>query len=203
MDNPPFPGTLGTAAPGDETTATIEGVVYEVADRRAVTGPMARFLGERLTYEQLLDNEYAIGPSERGLAFARAYPVPTLVGAVLVAGDPSDMRATLEALLGERLPGVPWRLDFNVRLNRYGLLHTSVSGPADETTGQPMALELCGQVVQADPTPQSATSRLWHVFGRSSRWAETVADTDGIRIRIAVATYANLMFTGIGVPLYL
>jgi hypothetical protein len=29
-----------------------------------------------------------------------------------------------------------------VRLRKYGILHTSVAAPADETTGQPMALEV-------------------------------------------------------------
>jgi hypothetical protein len=126
-----------------------EGILYQLNDLRPLTGAMAPFLGNRFSMTRL-DNEFVEDDERDFLALIRAYPVVSLIGALLSANDELDLRDSLEALLGQHCAGLGWhvRRDVSGPLRKYGILHTSVAAPADETTGQPMALEVFARPAQ-------------------------------------------------------
>jgi hypothetical protein len=145
-------------------------------------GPMAPHLGARLTVEQL--NQYGFCGerdqyeeiSDIQLANVRAYEVPALVGLELEWGPGQTLWDCVQRTLQD-LTGCSWSYageayrDGPVR--KYRLLHTRLVGPRDEATGQPMELEMSGDVGLDAPV-----------------------------VKIRTATWANKSFLGYRVPFY-
>jgi hypothetical protein len=181
-------------------------------DSRRVTGLMADRIGAQYSTAQLLAAEeypeYLTDAQREAVTTTRAFPVTSLVGARLEADDEGDVAGQLEALLRYRCPGFDWQIerDLHGPLRKYGILHTSIAAPPDETTSQPMMVELSGSVIQLaqhDLDDENGTTwidlRLW---GKSSDERD-VPISEPMTLRIDAATYANVPFPGIGVPFYM
>jgi hypothetical protein len=108
----------------------------------------------------------------------------------------------------ERLPGIPWGpLDFFLPghllgpLKKYGLIHTTLEAPIDQTTQEPMVLEVLGYLTEVNG----------QLSGRSAfrddqlDARETLEDVRfaSLLLRLERATYANTDNPGIGVSFYL
>jgi hypothetical protein len=174
-----------------------QGILYQLNDLRPVTGAMALFLGDRFSMTQL-DNEYADDHERELFALIRAYPVTSLVGVSLSANDELNLPDALEALLGQHCPGIRWQVerDLSGPLRKYGILHTSVGAPADETTGQPMALEVFARpVVGVASWAQRRTER-------DQDACTDVPVDEPIELKMRAATYANISYSGVDVDLY-
>ena len=183
---------------------------HTARDDRPVSGLMAPFLGDQYSIEQLseTDNFECASNEERdAIAAIRAFPVTSLIGAQLHANNESDLATELGALLRRCCPGIEWQLDRDLSgpLRKYGLLHTSLVAPPDDTTGQTMALEVFANTIQLgthDFTDPNAPS--WILL----RYESGVPDWDRpidepLTLRINAATYANVSYPGIGVGFYM
>ena len=204
MNLPPYQFELAAAWDPARRVATHEGVVYAANDVRPSFGPMMSYLGPRHSNADLISEDFERTADSPEVCLVRAWPVPRLIGAPL-ASDEAGLARVLEILLWDRLPGIDWRVpEIDVGpLRKYGMLHTAVAAPVDEVTGQPMALEIHGDVILLDGRP--ARGDWWTVRGFSI--AEFFVGFDrpvagALDIRIDVATYANVCLPGFGVPFY-
>ena len=140
------------------------------------------------------------------LSLVRAYAVPSVLDLTLVSEGEAQISEQIERLLGERCPGIDWRVgDRNLTgpLKKYGLLHTSVPAPPDVTAGQPMALELFAHISRL-AGQEIGPGGVWYDCWRSER-GESYADAplhESLEFRIKAATYANMTHPGIGVDTY-
>jgi hypothetical protein len=190
---------LNRAWQPEKRASEYEGVLYHLNDLRPVTGAMAPFLGDRFSVTQL-DNEFADDDERELFALIRAYPVTSLVGVPLSANGELELPDALQALLRQHCPGIDWLVerDLSGPLRKYGLLHTSVAAPPDETTGQPMALE-----VFARPTRTSAAS--WAQL-RRERYQDAyphIPVDEPIEVQMRATTYANIPYPGVDVDFYI
>jgi hypothetical protein len=190
---------LNRAWQPERRASEYEGILYQLNDLRPVTGAMAPFLGDRFSIPQL-DDGYAAAAERERLALVRAYPVTSLVGVPLNANGELNLPDAVEALLRQHCPGVDWHVEHDLSgpLRKYGLLHTSVAAPPDDTTGQPMALE-----VFARPAKIGAAS--WGQL-RRERYQDAYPDVpvdEPIELQMRAATYANIRYSGVDVDLYL
>jgi hypothetical protein len=175
-----------------------EGILYQLNDLRPVTGAMAPFLGDRFSMQQL-EREYFDDDEYERLSLVRAYPVTSLVGVPLNANGELNLPDAVEALLRQHCPGIDWQVEHDLSgpLRKYGVLHTTVAAPPDETTGQPMALE-----VFARPAMGVAS---W-AERRSERYQDAypgVPIDEPIELQMRAATYANIRHSGVDVDFYL
>ena len=164
------------------------------------------YLGPRHSNADLVSEDFERTADSPEVCLVRAWPVPRLLGAPVAASDEAGLARVLETLLWDRLPGIDWRVpEISLGpLRKYGMLHTSVAAPVDETTGQPMALEIYGDVILLDG--RSTSGQWWTVRGLGIAEFFTTLDrplAGTLDIRIDVATYANVCFPGFGVPFYL
>lgn len=187
---------LNQAWQSERRASRYQGILYQLNDLRPVTGAMAPFLGDRFSMTQL-DNEYADDDERELFALIRAYPVTSLVGVSLSAKDELNLPDALEALLGQNCPDIGWQVerDLSGPLRKYGILHTSVAAPADETTGQPMALEVFAKPAMGVASwAQRRTER--------DQDAYTPVPVEPIELKMRAATYANISYSGVDVDLY-
>ena len=188
---------LNRAWQSERRASEYQGILYQLNDLRPVTGAMAPFLGDRFSVTQL-DNEYADDDERELFALIRAYPVTSLVGVSLSANDELNLPDALEALLGQHCPDIGWQVerDLSGPLRKYGILHTSVAAPADETTGQPMALE-----VFARPAMGVASWAQRRTERDQDSYTHVPVD-EPIELKMRAATYANICYSGVDVDLY-
>jgi hypothetical protein len=181
---------------------TVKGLADAVvlALRPPVGGAMARSAGRPYSRARLADSESIEPDAVDGI---RAYPVPALVGVILAAPTEAELPGALEALLRLRVCAFDWRVEPRISgpIRKYGLLHTSLDAPIDERRGEPMWLELAGDVVTVGGVP--VDGRAWMDVRSMPPSALLGAALPGpIEIRIAVATYSNTRYPGVGVPFY-
>jgi hypothetical protein len=181
----------------------------ETAGHAVITpgGPMSAYLGPSI------DAAARVGPDmfdflgPEALARVRAWPVLPLQGAEFRVARSADIAPRLRALLAATLPGVDFWLseEWGGPFEKYGILHGSFVAPPDSVTGEAMAIEIYGT---ADPGTCHGSDE-WAEAMKT--WAKRGGRDDdrplGVRLPttvcIAVATYSNVRFPGIGVPLYL
>lgn len=182
-------------------------------DDRPVSGLMARFLGDQYSIEQLSDTEdfeYYSKEEQDAIAAIRAFPIKSLIGAELHANGESDLAIQLGALLRQCCPGVEWQVDRDLSgpLRKYGLLHTSLAAPSDDTTGQTMALEVFANTIQlgdhdfAAPGAETWMGLQIERYPGRLEYAEAPID-EPLTLRIKAATYANVSYPGVGVGFYM
>jgi hypothetical protein len=185
-------------------------------DARPVMGWMAPFVGYRYTEEEVWQfyRRYAqVHKSEeeylRPLAARiRAFDVPILKGAEVQISRLAELPDAVYDLLSMRLPGLQWnarqeawRLQHMTGVvKKYAHLHTTLRAPNDETTQQPMVLELFGRITSLNGQP---VGRGWFGPRQADRAAEDAVFLGELRIQLERATYANTASPGIGVPFYL
>lgn len=210
---PPLMTTLTDGWREDIGVAEVEGVRYLPNDIRPLRGAFESYAGRRHTpsdiargsAEVLSDDDEADGRElQLRKALVRAWTVPSIVGATFEAREEAGLTTALEGLLRESFPTCEWRLvdEFTGPLRKYGIFHTDVSAPSDEQTGQPMALELAGEVI-AFGGRRVKRDRPWFELHRHSPVYELLAVPGPIEIRVSLATYANVLFPGIDAPFYM
>jgi hypothetical protein len=188
-------------------------------DPRPPSGAMYPFLGRRYDPEEIADAICSVSccleePDGGNVEPVRAFEVQPLPGATLHAESEEDLGDRLRRLLTERLPGNSWEPPMIVlgALRKYFILHASVPAPPDETTGQPMGLELYGELTSvggvrlATPEGQAWREDRWERQYGQSRPEETgtLLRVEGpLEIEILVVTYANIENPSIGIPFYM
>jgi len=186
---------FGIPASKDESVWR-DGIRYFERDSRAAEGWMAPFLGRRYTCEELVDDW------ERNTRGMRVWRVPTLEGASMIAPSEAEVPATLLALLESRCSGIEWKVsDFGwpgyARLRKHGIVHDSIVAPPETGMGQPMALEIFARV-----QTEEGFFRRRHNEGFFSEQEEYPPLPGPLTIILRTATYANVRFPRVGVPLY-
>ena len=179
-------------------------------ERTLPLGAMQPFLGQQLSVDELTNSEYLGDEPLELLHRVRAFPVVPLVGAVFQITHESQLSSTLFALLRERLPGIEWEQnEISLgALHKYLIWHTSILAPPDAATGQPMAIELYGDLIRFnDISLNSPEGRQWQdvwleKYLRSEDKSQLVL-SGNLELNIHVATYSNLLYPGVGVPLYM
>lgn len=173
-------------------------------------GAMQPFLGQQLSVDELTNSEYLCDEPLELLHRVRAFPVVPLVGAVFQITHESHFSSTLFGLLRERLPGIEWEQnEISLgALHKYFIWHTSIPAPPDAARGQPMAIELYGDLIRFnDISLNSPEGRQWQdvwleKYLRSEDKSQLVL-SGNLELNIHVATYSNLLYPGVGVPLYM
>lgn len=183
------------------------------------TGPLAPYLGAQYEVEALIGE--TTEPEEA--ACMLAWPVPVLVGSVIVAADANDLAGAIRAVLVEVLGDLPFAVDSHSYggLGKYMHLHTSVVAPP--MGGNPMAIELYGRLIAAGDYDFSTreAGRFLLLRERSlqsidygdqpdadayQRMDDHASGRDLPGPLVAViesATYANVLYPGPGVPFYM
>jgi hypothetical protein len=134
-------------------------------DARPVSGLMAPYVGRRYSADEIwvdycrssdigLEDEPESRPRAKRI---RAFDAPALADAIFISRRLGDVASAIDALLIERLPGIPWP-DASSHPGRavktkYALLHEIMPAPPDEATGQRMVLELYGRLESLDGKP--------------------------------------------------
>lgn len=185
----------------------------KAADHRPVTGPMAPYVGKQYSAEEIWrfycryvevypEEEATLRPLAERI---RAFDVPRLAGATFTVERLGDAAAALEALLHEQLPGITWKLveqykPFLGPVKKYAIFHETLEAPTDETTQEPMVIEVYGHLFQVNGQP---AGRGWFQQARlANEAAEANAMIGPFVFRLQQATYANTDDPGIGVPFY-
>jgi hypothetical protein len=145
-------------------------------------GKMSNSLGEAYTKDDWLKNQEDDFYDDDELTNAdllRAYPVDCLIRKTIEVKDASEISEAMERLLSKEMPVIEWKVekDWSGPYAKYGIIHGSIDAPKDELTNEDMAIE---------------------IFGKRISTNENGLQT----IKILVATYANVMLPGIGVPFY-
>ena len=188
-------------------------------DPRPASGAMAPFLGRRYRAEEIAlalcnATDNLDDPDPARVLPVRAFEVPPLLGAIFRGDGEEGLGDGLLRLLDERLPGIAWRpCPISIgALRKYLFVHLHVPAPPDETTGEPMGLEVCGDLISVSGIRiRTAEGEAWHRErrereDRQSRTQGTpgLLPVEGrLEIEITSATYANISNPGIGVPFYM
>jgi len=182
-------------------------------------GPLAPYLGAQYGLDDLIGD--ITEPEEA--ACVLAWPVPTLVGRVLVAANVDGFASAIRAMLVDALGDLPFAVSSHNYggVGKYMHLHTSVVAPP--MGGQPMAIELYGSLVAAGNydfrTREAGRFLLLRERLLQSENFGDSPDTDGFRrqmdlvhghdlpeplvVVLQSATYANVLYPGPGVPFYM
>ncbi|HLW00898.1 MAG TPA: hypothetical protein VKT82_19720 [Ktedonobacterales bacterium] len=185
-------------------------------DARPVAGLMAAFVGRQYTEEEVwqycrryrvqhVSQEAELRPLA---ARIRAFDVPVLAQAELQVSRLAELPGAVYDLLSARLPGWQWdaqqkawrRQHMTGPVKKYAILHTDLRAPIDETTQQPMVLELFGRVTALNGQPVGIG---WFGPRQEDRAAEDAIFLGELRLTLERATYANTDIPGIGVPFYM
>jgi hypothetical protein len=201
-------------------------------DRRPVRGGMARYVGvqheiealyrnpcfEMIDAFSLWDDRVEPTPEElASLARVRAFHVPVLIGIRIEAPCARAFPEALRASLRSHCPGIAWEVPEEAAwpLPRFLFFNVAVAAPIDETTGQPMALELFGRVEAAfgarlDTAAGQAWLRQYQAWRDERRDGDPAPDMNQalalldtpLQVLVATANYANVQCTGVGVPFW-
>ena len=188
-------------------------IVAKAADHRPAQGAMAPYLGTQYSAAELWDYYRIhddVNPDEEAqlqplAARIRAFDVAVLRDVTFTIDRLHNAAPTLWALLAERLPSIAWAPfdDLGVLgpILKYGLIHEVVEAPADETTGEPMVLEVVGRLTQVNGQPVGVS---WYREFRPKDPTGTDEVVIGqMTFCLERATYANTRWPGIGVPFYM
>ncbi len=167
---------------------------------------MAPYLGPTLTAREIARSASNLsGVTRSALMWIRAWRVPRLYGRSIECATEQLVGPSLEALLAAALPGMhwQWRIDeVAPPLRKYGILHALLSAPIDETTGAPMALEVCGEVVRAGTYQLGRDMSFFAGRYASTQDPHDMPLSGPIEIRIHGAAYSNVAWLGVDVPFY-
>jgi len=142
------------------------------------------------------------------LRFVRAWRVPRLLGLIVECEGEDLVGPSLATVLAQTMPGTHWHVgDLTGPLRVHGILHAVLVAPSDETTGQPMVLEISGAVTQADRYHEGLhrsfmLQRCEDLRVRDPSELLAVPVTGPLKIRIDSATYSNTSWLGVDVPAY-
>ncbi len=199
--------TKKTALPISKRYLT--GTTARIASFFRPRGLMSPYLGKRYSVEELFDNELDDSEKQKSipqLKLVRAYEITPLIHATFSIAHENELPAALEKLLKLKLPNINltacddnWRVVFR----KYLFFHQTLPAPMDTLTLQPMGIELYGRLKKLNGIDlDSPEGDEWMMKNRISFNLnnEVVGD---MTLEVQAATYANVQFPGINVPLYL
>jgi len=173
-------------------------------------GPLQALVGPRIDVLDCVDVDRYDETDHEYLARVAAWPVLPLQNAVFEVDSVTGVATALRLLLSERLPGMDWWVPkhWEGPLRKYGILHNSLPAPPNPATGEAMAIEIFGTAERAIHPGSDEGAELnmayiaWYRSGARDE-DQPIAVRFPTRVVIEVATYANVQYPGIGVPLYL
>lgn len=188
------------------TALDLDGSPHAMRQRmRQPRGLPSEWLGARLSLHGQVDEERYAPHETPALARVAAYPVLPLVGQTFEVNSVSEIAPALRTLLGRVLPGVDWWVPehWDGPFLKYGFMHNHLPAPPNDVNGEAMAIELFGQAERC-------------VVVGSQEWVDVRAAASlGVeqpsaavvqfptRVKVQVATYANVCYPGVGVPFYM
>jgi hypothetical protein len=173
-------------------------------------GQMCPFLGRRYTLEELeqANQECWEDIPVLNQYLVRAFEVRPLIGKQIRVLHEEQIEKAVQALLEACLPKInlDCSLDFTAALRKHLVLHQSLAAPADTAVRQPMSLEIYGRIseiagIQLWTTPAGNEWALNYKKKLQKGSADLQLNSEML-IVITAATYANIRYPGIGVPLY-
>ncbi len=172
---------------------------------------MRKHLGRRYSVEALYDLDYHDDSDLEKIRLVRAFVVEPLINSTIRIESQSDIGPALKNLLESKLPGIQWQVkdDWSEPFRKYFIIHGSIPAPRDQLTRERMALEIYGKLIQVDDyLIESEKGREWMENKHTERYEADASDTPwpelfgNMVIQIKSATYSNVMYPGVGVPLY-
>ncbi|MCB0063713.1 MAG: hypothetical protein KDE19_16435 [Caldilineaceae bacterium] len=183
----------------------------ETVRDKPVRGIMESAVGRQYTIKEI-EHWQEVPITDEELSRIRAFAVPTLLDRRFTIESDRQLPTALQQLLQETLPPFTWdATDVSLApLHKYLLFHTSLPAPVDLATQQPMALEIYGTVVGVNDlqrgTPEWKPWMLeWRQYYRTMIRSnpEMISLPERLTLEIHAATYANLWYSSVNVPLYL
>lgn len=169
-------------------------------------GLMGTYVGQRLDVIAEAGPERLDYVGREALARVHAWPVLPLEGTSFRVERSQDIAASIRRVIGSALPGIDWWIPeyWDGPFEKYGFLHSAIAAPPNDATGEAMALELFGE---SDGAMAPGSDEWCAAMDEWARRGRVEADRPlGVRlpstVRITVATYANILYPGIGVPFY-
>ncbi|WP_425258170.1 hypothetical protein ACPOLB_21940 [Rubrivivax sp. RP6-9] len=167
---------------------------------------MGTYVGQRLDVIAEAGPERLDYVGREALARVHAWPVLPLEGTSFRVERSQDIAASIRRVIGSALPGIDWWIPeyWDGPFEKYGFLHSAIAAPPNDATGEAMALELFGE---SDGAMAPGSDEWCAAMDEWARRGRVEADRPlGVRlpstVRITVATYANILYPGIGVPFY-
>lgn len=170
-------------------------------------GLMHPFLGKKYSVSELFNHEFDEPKDTAKLKLVRAYEITPLINTTFTISHENELPAVLAHLIESKIPNVikyeinnSWRLQFR----KYLIIHDSLAAPIDTLTKQPMAIELCGRVIEINGIDlDSEAGDQWWFKNKTTNDSLNEEKIGNMVIKIQAATYANVMHPGVNVPFYL
>jgi hypothetical protein len=172
---------------------------------------MWKYLGRQFTADELYNAAVHDASDLRKLKFVRAYDVKPLRAAALTIASDGDLDSAILSLLIAKLPDIEWHLTdgWSKQFRKHLIVHGSILAPPDALTGQPMAMELFGRLVEIDSIQLDSSAGIeWKSIRheqchRAAVRNESIPGLVGAMTVVFIqATYANVKYPGVGVPPY-
>lgn len=183
----------------------------ETVRDKPVHGIMESVVGRQYTIKEI-EHWQEVPITNEELSRIRAFAVPTLLGRRFTIEGDCQLPTALQQLVQATLPPFAWdatKVSLGP-LHKYLLFHTSISAPVDLATQQPMALEIYGTVVGVNDLRRGTPEwKPWMTEWRQSYRTmirtnpEQITLPERLTLEIHAATYANLWYSSVNVPLYL
>lgn len=141
---------------------------------------MAHWVGPRITAAEVAATEgiaYLEPEESTSSILVRAWWLDRLHGVHFTASGRDDIPRALTAMLTTALGDWPWEVDPHVLevFDRYWMIHAHTPAPTDETTDQPLEIEV---------------------------YAEPVGSDRSLTFTVVAATCSNVRHLGVGMPFY-
>lgn len=171
-------------------------------------GGFARWTGARIPVVEQMDSDHIEYVGRDQAERVCAWHVPSLLGATLMVDSPTEIASQVRRLLARHLEGVDfWVPDFgwDGAFLKYGFVHQCLAAPPNELSGEAMSLELFaigGALLDHD-------DQRYQAMMREHRERNDPNEDLPLRVQlpaklvVAAATYSNVLFPSIGVPLYM
>lgn len=177
-----------------------------------IQGEMTAYLGNRYSAEEIFNPDYHNFEDQAKLEGVKAYEIPVLIGQRITVTHPEELSAKLNNLIRETLSNINWE-PFEVATSvfrKYFIVHFEIAAPPDLQTGQAMGLEIFAELITVNgETLSSEAGQTWKQnqlsrYLQAQQTGQSEPELQGeFELEIKSATYSNIRYPGIGVPIYL
>lgn len=177
-----------------------------------IQGEMMPYIGKQYSAPEIYNLDYHNFEDQSKLEWVRAYQIPALLGQIINIHHPDELSAKMNILIQETLTEVAWE-PFEVStatFRKYFIVHFEVSAPPDLQTGQAMGLEVFAELVTVNG--EAFSSEAGQTWKHEQQLLQAQAQQSGqpepelkgdFEIEVKSATYSNIRYPGINVPIYL